>query len=565
MSGFFRNVAKQISDAITAFSVAIYAALLASGGAALIGFIQLGAGAIWRTAQDKMREKVSVEDFGATGAGDDSVAIQNAVNASNGKWIFGDPSKTYPVTNISLPTGARLKDLKLKSNPSATLLASVLLIDGVTAPKSNIRIKSVEIDGNRDFHTAIAYPSSEDGGRHGIRVIGHVSDLQITKSSAKNCATDGLELYSGGGGVTGAEGTYTFNDILIKDCDFSGNRRMGISADSHKNIRVIRTKTNGNGLPTALANTAGHTLNTDGSWAAWVVAPSVPAPSYGNGMDFEGYGMGSGFENLYLEGNNSVGNGGESYAFRENASVGSIAGYILRGPLTMIGNKGTSGLAGGLTNGVVFSQAAGTLSSESTWKYVTMDANVIAGPVKLESILRLKMSESNQIFCAGVAPLIRYCTEYTVAKNIFFDTTSITVTGSRSTLQNAAYHANAAQSFTASADNILIASAADYDPAFCVTAGTTFTARYPGTFRIDIQSYFETGGGTLTIGYKKNGGVTVPCATYVGTGSYFAYRATDFVLLNAGDTMQFTVNPSIASTVGASNSNLIKFAVTQVQ
>lgn len=36
-----------------------------AGGSALVGFQQEGAGAILRTAQDKMRESVSVLDFGA--------------------------------------------------------------------------------------------------------------------------------------------------------------------------------------------------------------------------------------------------------------------------------------------------------------------------------------------------------------------------------------------------------------------------------------------------------------------------------------------------------------------
>lgn len=71
-----------------------------SSGAASVGFLQLGVGATMRTAQDKLREFISVKDFGAKGDGvtNDTAAIQTAILAGawNGTKILV-PNGTYAV------------------------------------------------------------------------------------------------------------------------------------------------------------------------------------------------------------------------------------------------------------------------------------------------------------------------------------------------------------------------------------------------------------------------------------------------------------------------------------
>jgi hypothetical protein len=64
---------------------------------AFITFVQAGAGAIERTVQAKLRESVSVKDFGAVGDGvaDDTVAIENALAASNNVYF---PAGIYLTT-----------------------------------------------------------------------------------------------------------------------------------------------------------------------------------------------------------------------------------------------------------------------------------------------------------------------------------------------------------------------------------------------------------------------------------------------------------------------------------
>lgn len=97
--------AKRTTAAI--FSDYIKAFFSASGGSALMGFLQSGIGATARTVQAKLQDTVSVKDFGATGDGvtNDRAAIQAAIDAlfaagggtllfPNGKYVLGTTGLT---------------------------------------------------------------------------------------------------------------------------------------------------------------------------------------------------------------------------------------------------------------------------------------------------------------------------------------------------------------------------------------------------------------------------------------------------------------------------------------
>jgi hypothetical protein len=96
----------QTSNTLVAIDAATTAineiAAAPSGNAAGISFLQAGSGAVVRTAQSKMRDVVSVKDFGAVGDGvaDDTVAIQAAANyaRANGYKLTG-PAGTCKITS----------------------------------------------------------------------------------------------------------------------------------------------------------------------------------------------------------------------------------------------------------------------------------------------------------------------------------------------------------------------------------------------------------------------------------------------------------------------------------
>lgn len=80
-------------------NVASTATLAASGGSALVGFLQAGTGAVARTIQSKERDVISVKDFGAVGNGvaNDAAAIQAAIDAAfaAGGGTVHVPAGTY--------------------------------------------------------------------------------------------------------------------------------------------------------------------------------------------------------------------------------------------------------------------------------------------------------------------------------------------------------------------------------------------------------------------------------------------------------------------------------------
>lgn len=127
--------------------------LATSAGSTFIGFLQLGAGAILRTLQAKLRETYSVADFGAVGDGvtDDTSNIQAAINycAANGKRLEFKPTAIYAVSALSTTYNSLTRSFHID------MCGSTLLCNGASANPlisllntKNVNISNGTLDGN---------------------------------------------------------------------------------------------------------------------------------------------------------------------------------------------------------------------------------------------------------------------------------------------------------------------------------------------------------------------------------------------------------------------------------
>ena len=111
-------------------------------------------GAVNRPINEKLAELVSVKDFGAIGNGttDDTVAIQNALNASTNVYF---PIGDYLVTTLNIASGTVLNGAGVpQSSTSGTKIlynsvsGSCFVIDASSVTKTNCQINNMLITSN---------------------------------------------------------------------------------------------------------------------------------------------------------------------------------------------------------------------------------------------------------------------------------------------------------------------------------------------------------------------------------------------------------------------------------
>lgn len=217
--------------------------LLAAGGAGVLSqatFRATGTGATDRSAMAKMRDVISVKDFGAVGDGstDDTAAIQAAINSTGStadrQHTVEIPEGTYKVTStLSVPEGVALVGAgawKSKLEFGSYTGTEILFVNGGTYDYPPI-LKDFAIHGN-----GVAINTAATSGAHIENIwFSSATGIQIPGTADLVIRNNFFDYGSVGIDVTA---TTEANNILISDNHFIG-MAYGIQFKNVRDLRII--------------------------------------------------------------------------------------------------------------------------------------------------------------------------------------------------------------------------------------------------------------------------------------------------------------------------------------
>lgn len=254
--------------------------LAASSGSSLVGFIQSGAGAVATTVQTKLRETLSVKDFGAVGNGstDDTSAVQAALTAATGKSLYF-PAGTYLCNGLIIYSGTTIygdgpSSSIIKAKSSLSTSAPLLRNQNITGTAyvyvdTGIEIRDLGFNGNnltprtvgliefaKVYDALISNCKIYDIQYIGLALGGCLS-VNVTNCLFSNCGNTAVSAEGGPALWTGssADATISF-DISVTENSFISNNwsamyitgnRMSITGNymsSNKESAVFMTGSN---------------------------------------------------------------------------------------------------------------------------------------------------------------------------------------------------------------------------------------------------------------------------------------------------------------------------------
>lgn len=273
----------------------------ATKGAAKVAFLQAGTGATARTAQDKLREFVSVKDFGAVGDGiaDDTTEIQAAVNHINaqggGKLYF--PKGVYLSGKITVYSNLWLVG-EGRGNTTIKLIASsnsdLIYSDGAAAlwgtnsggGIQNFGLFDLTLDGNRANNLTAG---------SGVAIYGE--ELYFQNLSVTNTREHGIRTeWWRGDSTFGMESHYS--NVRIDSCGKHGWSNNGPHDSVTINMIVIDASLNTDKTYDGL----NIGVNMTGRWIGCHVWSRAASFRHSWGVKIEAGGGGNEFSACHFEG-----------------------------------------------------------------------------------------------------------------------------------------------------------------------------------------------------------------------------------------------------------------------
>jgi parallel beta-helix repeat protein len=194
-------------------AISVLTTLAASGGSNLIGFIQSGTGAVATTVQTRLRQTLSVKDFGATGDGstDDTTAIQNALNAGTGRSVYF-PAGTYRISTTLL---VKTKTTLIGEGMNKSIIK---LTSGFGAGTTAIRNEIISGTVNVYYDTDLEfYGLTFDGNNNSTRTGELVAVAKVQNVTFSNCSFQNHTYI--------ALAMTANSNMVVTECYFTNNGR----------------------------------------------------------------------------------------------------------------------------------------------------------------------------------------------------------------------------------------------------------------------------------------------------------------------------------------------------
>jgi hypothetical protein len=234
---------------------ATLAQLAASGGSALIGFLQAGTGAQPRTVQAKLRDEVSIKDFNVSGTGGDDSSGVSAALSSGARRIYVPPG-TYSLQSVISITLANDLEIYGPGRFVYTGAASISPLFTVQCAGYSFAVRGLTFDGDnlvpgafRIENTAAmssnTLPSCYLEGctlidfrmhtasiwNNGAYIAGGFERVEILNNNVRNITRAAGTGTPGTNGTSGITVQHYDSSKFVRNCIHSGNAYSNVTSD----------------------------------------------------------------------------------------------------------------------------------------------------------------------------------------------------------------------------------------------------------------------------------------------------------------------------------------------